>query len=137
MESWPYFKDIGVMDYRGSSPDTISQSYEFKSASSSSTARYGPYDFTRGEFHDFTIIWNDQYIQFLVDGKQHGKVFQTWENHKLAGKYFIALELAVGGSTGGTIFQNTPFPQEVVIDYIRVYEDQSAQKNVNQMFLSD
>ena len=77
------------------------------------------------------------FVELLVDGKQHGKLFRSWEKFNLNGKYFIALELAVGGSTGGTIFRDTPFPQEVVIDYIRVYEDQSVPQNVNQMFLTD
>ncbi len=80
-----------------------------------------------GGFHLFTIVWSENSIEFLVDGVTYQKLTPpslppggSWVfNHP----FFLLLNLAIGGPNTflGSPAADTPFPQELAIDYVRVY----------------
>ncbi len=78
------------------------------------------------DFHVFAVEWQKDNIQWFVDGKR----YQTLKPKNLPrGKkwvydhpFFMLLNLAVGGPWGGNPDDTTVFPQEMLVDYVRVYE---------------
>ena len=55
----------------------------------------------------------------VPQGDARGRRAQRWVyDHE----FFLLLNLAVGGNFGGPVGQDTVFPAEYRIDYVRVYE---------------
>jgi beta-glucanase (GH16 family) len=77
------------------------------------------------EFHVFSIIWDSNSIQWFVDDN----LFKTVdisvsglsEFHQ---KFFFIFNVAVGGNWPGSPDATTSFPQQMVVDYIRVFQDE-------------
>jgi len=76
-------------------------------------------------FHVYAAEWSVNKISFYVDGK----IYKTIAPQDLPpGKvwvydhpFFMILNLAIGGNWGGAPDETTVFPQEMLIDYVRVY----------------
>jgi beta-glucanase (GH16 family) len=76
------------------------------------------------DFHIFSIEWNAERILWRMDGTQFS-VFditgaELTEFHK---EFYILLNLAVGGTLPGSPDSTTLFPQELQVDYVRVYSE--------------
>ena len=85
------------------------------------------------DFHVYAIEWTQDSILWFVDGVVFHKVTpavlpagQQWVFNN---PFFILLNLAIGGNTGGaTTFLGTPdpnapfAPQDMLVDYVRVYQ---------------
>ncbi len=75
------------------------------------------------DFHEFTINWDSEKIEWLLDDQ----IFFTLpitdasmsEFHQ---PFFIIFNVAVGGNWPGAPNPQTVFPQEMVVDYVRVYQ---------------
>lgn len=78
------------------------------------------------DFHVFAVEWKKNQIKWFVDGK----LYQTLTPKHLPKDkkwvydhpFFLLLNLAIGGSWGGNPDETTVFPQEMLVDYVRVYE---------------
>lgn len=82
------------------------------------------------DFHVYAVEWGPNSIEFSVDGKAFLKVTPAsipsgaaWPFDK---PHFILLNLAIGGNPSGYPDATTPFPQDYVIDYVRVYQAQTV-----------
>jgi len=76
-------------------------------------------------FHTYAIDWSHKSIVFYIDD-QH---FYTFEPEEITPEiwpfdqpFYLLLNLAVGGNFGGHDIDDSIFPKEFVIDYIRVYQ---------------
>jgi beta-glucanase (GH16 family) len=77
------------------------------------------------EFHVFAVEWEPKEIRFYVDGH----LYETRTPADLpAGTrwvfdhpFFLILNVAVGGGWPGNPDASTKFPQEMLVDYVRVY----------------
>ena len=83
------------------------------------------------DFHEFAVEWEYGEIRWYVDDN----LFYTANNWYSTGGPFPApfdvdfhllLNLAVGGNLPGDPDSSTVFPQQYVIDYVRVYQVESA-----------
>ena len=79
-------------------------------------------------FHTFGILWSPGKIQYYVDSPAN--VYVTYTPASLphgavwpfdTGKVFLILNLAVGGYWPGSPDATSVFPQEMLVDYVRVY----------------
>ncbi len=74
------------------------------------------------DFHIFSIEWDAEKIRWRMDGEQFHVIDITpaglSEFHE---EFFIILNLAVGGNWPGSPDSTTVFPQELQVDYVRVY----------------
>jgi beta-glucanase (GH16 family) len=93
------------------------------------------YEFPSGEtaatFHTYGMIWSKGSVAYYVDDPS--KPYVTYTPSSLSGlsgavwpfdsgqANFIILNLAVGGSYPGSPNSSTPFPAEMLIDYVRIY----------------
>jgi beta-glucanase (GH16 family) len=76
-------------------------------------------------FHIFSMEWSPNLINFYMDGI----LYYTQSNTTVAPypwvfdqRFFILLNLAIGGSWGGAPNATTNFPQVMEVDYVRVYQ---------------
>lgn len=81
-------------------------------------------DFDPSEFHVYAVEWTPNEIRWYVDDINYNLIRSTdvpgmWVyDHP----FFIILNVAVGGDWPGTPNESTEFPQQMVVDYVRVYE---------------
>lgn len=82
------------------------------------------------EFHLYAIEWTTNRIDWFLDDRLYFSVAparlpkgKTWVYDK---PQFIILNLAVGGSWPGNPDPTTTFPQQLLIDYVRVYARTNA-----------
>ncbi len=87
----------------------------------------GTYTLTNGvfadEYHVFTIIWDERSIQWLVNDQKFHEIDITpshmTEFHE---RFFFIFNVAVGGNWPGSPDETTVFPQQMKVDYIRVFQ---------------
>ena len=94
------------------------------------------YDFPSGEtagsaFHTYGMIWSPGSVSYYVDSPSN--IYATYTPASLSGlsgavwpfdggqSNFIILNLAIGGSWPGPPDNTTPFPSEMLVDYVRIY----------------
>ena len=122
--TWPYCGEIDIME-QDSNKSKTSGAFHYPGANGSHTYTYDHIDVsdTANSWHLYAMEWSADTIELSVDGV----VFHTLNNAQNAyfdNKHFILLNIAMGGSLGGTIAAN--FTADVMeIDYVRVYQLQS------------
>ncbi|MEM9928395.1 MAG: glycoside hydrolase family 16 protein, partial [Bacteroidota bacterium] len=77
------------------------------------------------EYHLFAIEWRENEIDFFVDDFLYQRITPEdadgeWVYDQ---PFFMLLNLAVGGNYVGFPTSQTPFPQTMTIDYVRVYTE--------------
>lgn len=77
------------------------------------------------DFHVYAVEWRPQEIRWFVDGQPYFRLTPAQLPHGSAWvfdhPFFVLLNLAVGGGLPGDPDATTTFPQEMVVDYVRVY----------------
>ncbi|MCP4123287.1 MAG: glycoside hydrolase family 16 protein [Bacteroidetes bacterium] len=128
--SWPQCGEIDVMEYRGQAPTIVHGSLHGPGYSGGNPVTQS-YELTNDrfdtDFHLFAVEWFDDRIDFFVDGN----LFQRVTPDDVSGEwaydhpFYIILNVAVGGGFVGPPNAGTPFPQTMLVDYVRVYKDMS------------
>ncbi len=96
----------------------------------------GKYSLSSGKFADgfhlFGAIWTPQKIEFYVDSTIYYQIDITpTALNAFRNKFFIILNLAVGGNWPGYPDTSTVFPQTMQVDYVRVYQDTTQSPTVS------
>jgi beta-glucanase (GH16 family) len=89
------------------------------------------YDLKKGafadEYHVYAVEWEAAAIRWYVDGAHYATVTPQ----DLSGPwvfdhpFFIILNVAVGGGWPGSPDSTTVFPQQMLVDYVRVYQKEA------------
>lgn len=77
-----------------------------------------------GGFHTYAVEWRAGHVRWYVDGKltfQRDRSTTPWLDEALAAKFFIRLNMAVGGRFPGDPAPSTRFPADMVVDWVKVY----------------
>lgn len=132
--AWPYRGELDIMENVGRDPSTVHGSLHGPGYSGGS-AITGSFTLPAGQrfsddFHTFAVEWEPDEIRWYVDGT----LYQTRTPADLpAGApwvfdhpFYLILNSAVGGRWPGSPDETTQFPQEMLIDYVRVYTPTSA-----------
>lgn len=131
---WPNSGEIDIVELIGDDTSTVY-----------GTIHYGPpWNYTNGLYtldegtfvdttHVYAIEWTESSINWYVDDilystktadslrrPEQWKVFQE--------RFYLILNLAVGGNWPGDPDETTVFPQTMEVDYVRVYGDPSVQE---------
>ncbi len=127
---WPKCGEIDIMELVGGSAEnkdgTIHGTVHWDNGGS--YANYGgktslPFGIFNDEFHVFSIIWDTEKIVWLLDNVQFHVIdirpAGLDEFHK---PHFFVFNVAVGGNWPGSPDASTVFPQEMKVDYIRVFQ---------------
>ncbi len=138
---WPQCGEIDIMEFLGDNPtivfgsvhgpgynggDSVSKEFELENS------RFD------NRFHVFGIEWGPNYINYYVDDKLYQTVTPEYiadeaeesiEDSDLANAgewvfnrpFYIIMNIAVGGNLPGAPNSETVFPQQMLVDYVRVY----------------
>ncbi len=127
---WPACGEIDIMEVPGHEPGKL-HGTAHGPGYSGDQGMTGAVTLPNGaSFHDayhiFAVEWSRDRIDWLLDGK----VYHTCAPDRLPagakwvfndGPFFILLNLAIGGKWPGYPDETTTFPQELRVDYVRVY----------------
>lgn len=125
---WPQCGEIDIMEYRGQEPQLIHGTVHGPgySAGASITKSFSlTNDRFDNDFHVFAVEWGTDYLDFFVDDT----IYQRISPEDVSGEWvfnhpvFIILNIAVGGNYVGFPTPETPFPQTMLVDYVRVYQE--------------
>lgn len=125
---WPHCGEIDIMELVGHEPNQVHGTIHWQneatgqkaSTGSGSTLDSGIF---ADEFHVFTIIWDNQKIKWYVDDEVFREVQITAAHMtEFHAPHFFILNIAVGGDWPGYPDNTTVFPQQMVVDYIRVFQ---------------
>jgi beta-glucanase (GH16 family) len=126
---WPDDGEIDIMEHVGFDPGKIHFSAHTKKYHHSiGTQKTGSTVVVNAQdkFHIYSIVWNSEKIEWFVDGK---KVFAFANEHTgseawpFSKPFHLLLNVAVGGFWGGQKgIDETVFPQQMLVDYVRVYQ---------------
>jgi hypothetical protein len=115
--SWP--PEIDILELIGSQPnrDYMTLHYGSRGDRSADASDFAGPDFTAA-FHTFTLEWAPGRMRWLVDGV----VRKTATRHVPDKAMNLILNTSVGGKWPGAPDDTTEFPQQFLVDYVRVYQ---------------
>jgi beta-glucanase (GH16 family) len=124
---WPQCGEIDIMEYLGNSPTKVFGTVHGPgySAGNAITKTFTlPNSRFDTDFHVFGIEWGENYINYYVDDALYNQItpFDVTGDWVFNQPFYIILNMAVGGNYPGAPNSETPFPQEMLVDYIRVYQ---------------
>jgi beta-glucanase (GH16 family) len=79
---------------------------------------------TTDEYHVYSIEWTPNSIMWYVDGDQYHAMDTSPANlSEFREEFFFIINVAVGGNWPGSPNPTTVFPQHLIVDYIRVFQE--------------
>lgn len=136
-EDWPLCGEIDIMEHVGKDPNmvhTTLHSELYNHMKGTQITHFERFDDVFNTFHTYAVDWTEQSIRFYIDNKlfyevykgQDGKV-TTNEGWPFDKPYYLILNLAIGGNWGGEV-DDTIFPCEMQIDYVRIYKKEGREQ---------
>ncbi|MEM6332531.1 MAG: family 16 glycosylhydrolase [Planctomycetota bacterium] len=123
---WPTGGEIDIMEHRGSNPFDVSSAYHYNDVPN--TSRFATQGYDNGtawpdDFHTYAVDWEPTQLRFYVDGVNY-HTLNASDAFPISGTPMnVILNTAVGGIFDGNPDATTAFPQEFLVDYVRVYRD--------------
>lgn len=134
---WPLGGEIDIMEHIGSQPTMISHAvhtYEKNGSRGNNWHKRLYPGNVEDSFHIYSIEWEKKQrygndcINFYIDGKKSAEVWEpnvgsNMKNWPFNHDFFIILNLAIGGTMGGTVDDAIfNIPVQMKVDYVRVYQ---------------
>lgn len=129
--SWAASGEIDIMEMRGQNPSVVLGTLHYGGEWPDNKYTGDEWTLPEGtfadDFHVFAVEWREGVIEWFIDGQK----VQTQTSWTSAGgdfpapfdqKFHLLLNLAVGGGFLGPPDETTEFPQQMLIDYVRVYQ---------------
>ncbi len=128
---WPQTGEIDIMELRGQLPNVIAGSLHGPgySAGNAITQSYaledGRFD---SDYFLYAVEWTPNKVDFFVNDFLYNRITRS-DVEETGGEwvfdkpFYILLNVAIGGNYVGPPSPDTPFPQQMVVDYVRVYRE--------------
>ena len=132
---WAASGEIDVMESKGGHPDTVQGTIHYGGSWPKNVWAGQEYRLpdrgTVADWHVYALDWDPGRLRWSVDGVVYATRDFWWS--KTAGvdnpwpapfdrPFYVVMNLAVGGQFGGNPTADTTFPQEMLVDYVRVYD---------------
>jgi hypothetical protein len=128
-QSWPACGEIDIMEMIGGEGVNDRTAHGTAHWSANGThAQYGSStSLSSGkladEFHVYSIVWNQNSITWMMDDVVYNTLDITpAELSEFQQKFFLIINVAVGGNWPGNPDATTVFPQTMFVDYVRVFQ---------------
>ena len=134
---WPRCGEVDIMENIGREPSTVHGTVHGPGYSGANGIG-APFQLPNGQrfadgFHTYAVVWGPESVEFLVDNTPYKSVTPadlpqgaTWV---YSHPFFLLLNVAVGGSWPGNPDATSQFPQQMVVDYVRVYRNETIYGN--------
>ncbi len=132
---WPHSGEIDIMEYVGYQPNIVHSALHtsaYNGMDGNNHHKSLEYPTLEDNFKVFELIWEPGKITTYIDGfeifkyvymPQFNLAYEAKEVFPFFEKFFLIINVAVGGSWGGIQgVDNSIFPQVFEIDYVRVYQ---------------
>jgi beta-glucanase (GH16 family) len=126
---WPDDGELDIMEEVGFNPDMIYGTAHNKMYNGAQGTQKGSSILVpdaQDSFHVYTIEWTTNKIIWSVDSNSYftyadpGYGFNAWPYNS---DFYMILNVAIGGNWGGQKgVDDSIFPQQMLIDYVRVYQ---------------
>jgi len=125
---WPACGEIDNMEIIGMEPSVVHGSVHMTKGDLTKSLTLAGGQKLAADFHIYGIVWSPKQVRFYLDDPAN--VYATYTPADAAkdavwpfdgGKFFIILNLAIGGKWPGNPDATTQFPREMLVDYVRVY----------------
>lgn len=123
---WPKCGEIDILEYVGREPSEVYTTLHTQDSHGNSVnSKKTKIKNIEQGFHIYAIDWTKDKIEFFVDGisvykfQPDVKNEDTWPFNQ---PFYFIVNTAVGGNFGGHDVDDSIFPQQFVIDYVRVYQ---------------
>ena len=119
---WPACGEMDIMEHVGNNPNTVLSTLHY-TGNSGGGGPTGSIEIATAtsDFHNFTMEWTPDTIEFWVDDNPVHNTFVNNTNTPFNNDFFFIMNVAMGGSLGGII--DSSFTEDTMeIDYIRVYQ---------------
>ena len=127
--NWPLDGEIDVLEHVGYDPGTIHANIHCSKYNHVLGTNLGNTTFVNdiyNDFHTYTVDWNSKRLIFYVDDVEYFtyyKIDSSYERWPFDNPHNIILNTAVGGNWGGAQgVDDSIFPVEFIVDYVRQYE---------------
>jgi len=128
--SWPYCGEIDIMELVGGGAgkdNTVHGTLHFDNQGDYASFTKD-YSLSSGifadRFHVFSLVWDESSITWLVDDKEFHKQDITHPSmSEFHEEFFLIFNVAVGGRWPGSPDASTAFPQRMLVDYVRVFQE--------------
>jgi beta-glucanase (GH16 family) len=129
---WPACGELDIMENVGKEPATVHGSVHgtgFTGTPLTTAGQLPSHAVLAAAFHTYGLIWSPGKVQYYLDDPAHP--YATYTRADLPrgavwpfddGRYFILLNLAIGGQWPGPPNAATHAPAEMLVDYVRVYQ---------------
>lgn len=128
---WAASGEIDIMEALGHEPRIVHGTLHYGASWPNNRSSGGAYTLPSGtfadDFHTFALEWEAGEIRWYVDGKLY-LTQNEWSTTAAPfpapfdQRFHFILNVAVGGNWPGNPDDSTVFPQQMVIDYVRVYQ---------------
>jgi beta-glucanase (GH16 family) len=118
---WPASGEIDIMEELGQTANKVYGTIHYGGAGhlQQGGTYYLPSGYFLTDFHIFVCEWDSTTISFFVDST---KYFSTSITKPFDQRFHFVLNVAVGGNFPGNPDYRTTFPQQMVVDYVRVFQ---------------
>ncbi len=128
---WPRCGEIDIMEYLGHNRSQSFGTLHWANASGDRACTCGDqnsyYNLPTGNFtdewHVFSIMWDENKIEWLVDNTKFYETMINTEQEEFRNEFFFIMNIAVGGNLPGSPNATTSFPQRMFVDYVRVFQN--------------
>lgn len=126
---WPITGEIDILELWGSTGANVVEANVHFADTKGKHTHMGAksYQLPEGNFsdnfHEFEFEWTSKEFIWKVDGNTYHSLDITDNKYYAFHKdFFLLLNIAVGGAHAGYPDDTTPLPQEMIVDWIKVYQ---------------
>ena len=121
---WPACGEIDIMEAINAENRTYGTCHWNCNGHADYGKSTGYFDIT--QYHTYGMQWDNQYIRMFVDGNKFYEIYignNTGDTEEFHRPFYLLLNVAVGGNWPGFAINDGAFPQEMKVDYVRVYQE--------------
>ena len=126
---WPRDGEIDIMEHVGKMPDQIFGSIHTEAENlAMKTQRINWITVADActAFHNYQLTWSEDRVVIGIDGRNHVQLANPkdgdYKKWPFSSPQYLLINLAIGGDFGGPVVDDNSFPQQMEVDYVRIYQ---------------
>ena len=121
--NWPQCGEIGMMEQWGQDKSWLyCSTYSGMASDIKQKVTFPNTTTLSSDFHVYALEWYSDHMVFFIDDVQVARSNFDTTSPFSTGSFYLILDVAIGGTMGGTIDDVNGFPMDMVLDYVRVYQ---------------